>query len=441
MKKVFIIGAGLSGLISAYLLKKDAKSPINIVVFEKGLSFEKRLSSQTPNLVSGTGGAGTLFGGKFCYPPASSGIWKKTLFSTDKFESFEKDCITPFLGKISENKNNKSFCPSAECIDFQTGLLRKEYVSYLVTKDELNNFVVTLVNKLEAMNVKINNECIFKGFEKKSNGYIVSYSNNNENKIIKEQCDCIIFSTGRDSAKIISNWLSEITPLTLSNPDLGLRLSMPLKDIEAFNCIGKDVKVKKRFGDISVRTFCVCSGGNKAEILMNGFSYYDGHFDNKLTKTVNLGILARDKNIKGFEAVELYCNSLKKYLYSDFTLKDFLKHSEKLITSSNMFDNTLLAVKSFILLLQKKGIIGSDSNHYPLWLPSVDNLNLKVEIDSNCETKTKNVYVVGDATGLSRGFIQSLWSSYCACQNILQEFNYNNGVQKLEMCTEIKNIA
>jgi hypothetical protein len=143
----------------------------------------------------------------------------------------------------------------------------------------------------------------------------------------------------------------------------------------------------------------------------------------------------------GFEAVELYCNSLKKYLYSDLTLKDFIKYSDKLITSSNTFDNTFLAVKLFILLLQKKGIIGSDSGHYPLWLPSVDNLNPKVQVDSNCETMTHNVYVIGDATGLSRGFVQSLWSSYCACQNILQKINYSNGIHKVKLFAMMKNIA
>jgi len=441
MKKIVIIGAGLSGLMSAYLLKKEAETPVDIVILEKGVSFEKRLSGRNPSLVSGTGGAGTLFGGKLCYPPASSGIWKKTLFTAKKFASFEKECIIPFLNVMPQSKGNIPRYSAAGCVDFQTGLLRKEYTSFLVTKEELNNFVITLVKKLEAMNVKINNECVFKKLDKKHGGYLVSYSNNNEKKDIQEHCDYVIFSTGRDSANVITNWLSEITPLTLNHPDLGLRVSMPLENAEVFNRIGNDIKLKMRYGDISVRTFCVCSGGNKTGISMNGLRYYDGHFDNELTKVVNLGILARNKTIAGFNAAELYCNSLNKYLYSDLTLKDFLKYSDKLITSSTMFDNSLLAVKSFILLLQEKGIIGSDSGNYPLWLPSVDNLNPGVQIDSNLETMTKNVYVVGDAAGLSRGFVQSLWSSYCACQNILQKINYSIGAYKTKICAAIKNIA
>lgn len=441
MKKVIIIGAGLSGLMSAYLIKKEAESFVDVIILEKGVSFEERLSDQNPSLVSGTGGAGTLFGGKLCYPPASSGIWEKTGFTTEKFDLFEKNCINPFLKVKSQNENNIHSRYMASYVDFQTGLFRKEYASYLVTKEALNNFIIVLVKKLESMKVRINNECTFKKLDKKSDGYLISYYNNNENNEIQEYCNYIIFSTGRDSANRICNWLSEITPFTLNHPDLGLRVSMPLESTDAFNCIGKDIKLKKKYGDTCIRTFCVCSGGSKAEIIMNGLRYYDGHFDNELTKIVNLGILARNKTIIGFEAVELYCNFLKKYLYSDLTLKDFIKYSDKLITSSTTFDIILLTIKSFILLLQKKGIIGSDSGHYPLWLPSVDNLNPKVQVDSNCETMTHNVYVIGDATGLSRGFVQSLWSSYCACQNILQKINYSNGIHKMELYTTMKNIA
>ena len=69
------------------------------------------------------------------------------------------------------------------------------------------------------------------------------------------------------------------------------------------------------------------------------------------------------------------------------------------------------------------GVINRKLNEYPVSLPSVDRINPRIAINENFETPLRNVYVVGDATGISRGFIQSMWSAYCATKHILNKLN------------------
>ena len=78
MKKIAIIGAGLSGLTMAYNIKRNCGA--NVVIFEKGKCYIERIEVESNELLCGEGGAGTVFGGKLCFPPASSGVWLRSNF-------------------------------------------------------------------------------------------------------------------------------------------------------------------------------------------------------------------------------------------------------------------------------------------------------------------------------------------------------------------------
>jgi uncharacterized FAD-dependent dehydrogenase len=90
-----------------------------------------------------------------------------------------------------------------------------------------------------------------------------------------------------------------------------------------------------------------------------------------------------------------------------------------LIKSTSKYDAVLEAIVHFVKLLERNGIITSNFNSYPVYLPSIDRLNPFVATNKYFETPMRNIYVIGDAAGISRGFIQSLWSSYFASENIL----------------------
>lgn len=413
MKKIAIVGAGLSGLLTAYLISEC--SEVQVTIFEKGVPFEEREKSLTPDLLSGVGGAGTVFGGKFCLPPASAGIWKKTGYRNKDFSEFAQKCIVPFFKEdvLLQPRQLQDYMKIYE------GLYVKNYESKFVSRKNMHKFVLELLYKVEVQGVKIKSNCEFQSVEKKGEGFLVTSKCDGIQLI--QYFDNLILASGRYSSDAICKWLGKLVNVRLQNPDLGIRFTMDKLESTIFSQNGKDIKIKKKFGNIGVRTFCVCTGGGGALVDLKGMKYYDGHFDDKLTDAVNLGILARSPFIFGFEGAALFCLCLKKYIKADLSLKDYIKYSNRLIKETNMFDDILDSIKLFVLLLQQYGIIGENMDNYPVWLPSVDRLNPEIEINSFFETSCHNLYVIGDATGISRGFIQSMWSAYCVSKNIVSE--------------------
>jgi len=53
MKNIYIVGAGLSGLLAAYLVSQQ--SDAKVVILEQGDSFESRINTPHGSLISGVG--------------------------------------------------------------------------------------------------------------------------------------------------------------------------------------------------------------------------------------------------------------------------------------------------------------------------------------------------------------------------------------------------
>lgn len=420
MKEILIVGAGLSGLTAAYLIKSTTDA--NVTIIEKGVSYLERLSSDNPNMLNGVGGAGTVGGGKLCFPPASSEIWRKTGFTSSNFRVFWDRCITPFFKEI--NGIDITLKNTVNHVNILgNGTYEKKYASILLSKNEMNQFVTGLVEKALSLGTLIYTNCDFRTLEYYDfDSYIVSYLH--EGEYVRRKYDVVLFASGRSSANSLFSWLPERVKVTNKYPDLGLRFSLENLNNHAFSDVGKDVKIKTTIGDISARTFCVCSGGNKTLISMGDFQYYDGHYGDKITETSNLGLLARSPKLTGYKYAALYCNYLNKYLTSAMTLSDFVKHWNILIPETSIFDEVLCALATFVQMLQSNMMLPGNLDQCPVFLPSVDNLNAIIETNQSFETCCPNLYVIGDACGISRGFIQSMWSAHCACADIISKLNH-----------------
>ena len=105
-RKIAIVGAGLSGLVAAYNLCKNGNT--QVIIFERGKEYSKRSVLVESDLAYGEGGAGTIAGGKFCFPPASKGVWIRSQMQVDEFENFENQILRPFGGDGFINVNVKS---------------------------------------------------------------------------------------------------------------------------------------------------------------------------------------------------------------------------------------------------------------------------------------------------------------------------------------------
>lgn len=414
MKKIAIIGAGLSGLTMAYNIKKNCEA--DVVIFEKGKRYIQRIEEESDELLCGEGGAGTVFGGKLCFPPASSGVWLRSKLNNIMFEEFTQNCLASFF----PNKTIPSIMSTTQLYQKREKLFFKDYESIFLTKSEMRTFVGALISEVKELGTIIYNNCEFVDYVEK-NGKFYIRCLHDELEQENHEFDYLVFASGRLSADLTLKWLGTRTSVALQNPDLGIRFSLKYKDSAMFENIGKDVKIKAKFGNIGVRTFCVCTGGNKTRVDLKGMKYYDGHFEDKITDEVNMGILARSPYIFGYEGAALFCSCLKDYLDADFSLKDFMKYSHRMIKETNIYSDVLDSINSFLYMLKQEHIIDENLDKYPVWLPSVDRLNPIIRTNHNFETTTHNLYVIGDAVGISRGFVQSMWSAYCASEDVIKK--------------------
>lgn len=414
MKKVLIVGAGISGLIAAYQIVQNTDAKVFII--EKGKPYTERIAGMDLELASGEGGAGTVYGGKLCFPPASSGVWKRTGIQSDELAFFNKNCLKYF---IHGKKFPDNYIMSTILLK-ENNLFQKKYESILLSKSEMNQFIICLLNEVKKCGVKIFTSCEFYKLKKTKEGFRVKYKKD-DIETIEEYIDYLLFASGRLSSGQIMKWFGKQGIVMQQNPDLGIRFSIDYDKTGVFKEIGKDIKIKAKLGDIGVRTFCVCSGGSKAIVNLDGMKYFDGHFGNEITQQINLGILARSSYIYGYEGAALYCSCLRDYLRLDWSLKDFVRNRDKLVKETNLFDDVLDAITYFIYMLQKSHILEENLDKYPMWFPSVDRLNPIIQTDQYFETNCENMYVIGDAVGISRGYIQAMWSGYTAGNRIVEK--------------------
>lgn len=403
---VVVVGGGLSGLSAALSIAQAGD--VQVTILEKGDEYGARLQSAEGSILCGLGGAGTLSGGKLCFPPASKGVWRKTANMIHEFAQFRnayfsnvkvRDCnnVTPFIQRDTE----RVFC--------------KHYENKLVLKEEMNEWVSNLISSVEALGVIIRCNCEFLQFKHSDNGVIVSFRNK-DGYLERQEASYLLLGTGRTSTALLHRVLGGGQMLP-AMPDLGIRLSLDRKQHSRFAVVGKDVKLKCSVDDFLLRTFCVCSGGDVVKVSNNKQWYFDGHFGSDITNVANLGILARTPKLRGNGVAEDYLNAMQKYVNAGISLSDFMKYY-KLLAHNNQYEPLFSAIIVFVKELQKAGIIEQHPSTIPVMIPSVDRFNPTVLTSSNFETFVPRVFVVGDAAGVSRGFVQALWSGHCAAERI-----------------------
>lgn len=404
--QVYIIGGGLSGLSAAISLAQLENT--NVTILEQGFDYNTRLQSTDSNLLCGLGGAGTLGGGKLCFPPASGRIWAKTSYLCSEFWSFKQYYFGDLLSKTPTS-------PHPLIRRDESRLSWKKYDSSVVFKDSMNKWVSELILTATTLGVRIRCHCTYLTHQKEMQGFAVSFRNE-DGCIERQTVNYLLFATGRTSAPMLN---AIFHPQTSPMPDLGIRLSIDRNQEYVFSSIGRDIKLKSTIGDFSVRTFCVCSGGNSTLVTKGQHQYYDGHFTECDTGITNLGILARSKAYSGITAADDFLTSMQKYVTADMSLKDFLNY-RRLLTRNNQYNLLFDVIAEFIHRLQDAGCITQNPSSIPVMIPSVDRLNTMIVTDWGFQSIQPGIYVIGDATGLSRGFVQAMWSGYCAAEKIKQ---------------------
>ena len=454
MYDVLIIGAGPGGIFTAYeLMEKNPK--LKVAVFEMGHELKKRkcpidgdkikscIHCKSCSIMSGFGGAGAFSDGKYNITNDFGGtlyqyIGKKE--AIDLMEYVDKINLA-FGGEGTKLYSTAGTSIKKTCM--QNGLhLLDASVRHLGT--DINYVVLEQLYDHLKDTVDFYFDCVIDTVEKTDKGYKI-YSGDDA----YEGSKCVI-SAGRSGSKWMEKVCSDLDISTNSNRvDIGVRVELPA---EIFSHLTDELYESKivyrteKYEDL-VRTFCmnpkgaVVNENTNGIITVNGHSYEDPA---KQTNNTNFALLVAKHFSEPFKDSNGYGESIAKLsnmLGGGVIVQRFgdlvrgQRSTEKRVKESFTVQTLNATAGDLSLVLPKRildGIIemiyaldkvapGTANDDTLLYGVEVKFYNMEVEVDNNLMTRHKDLYVIGDGSGITHSLSHASASGVYVARQIVQE--------------------
>ena len=438
---ILIAGAGASGVFMAYELAKLGYEG-KVLMVDKGAPLEKRICpikrGVTPvcikcnpcHIMNGYGGAGTLSDGKYNITTQFGGDLHKYVGTEKALELMEYvDGVLCAMGGSDAKLYTTSRELKTEALHYDLHLLEAK-VRHLGT----DRNVKILGRIFDLIQSEI--ECRFytelvKVRRMKDGTFIVTTDKGEE-----IACEKLVLATGRSGSKWISGVCDGLGIGQKKNRvDIGVRVELPA---EIFAHITDQVYESKfvyqtdKYNDL-VRTFCmnpygeVVAENTNGIVTVNGHSYADPALR---TENTNFALLVSNTFTEPFEDSNEYGESiarLSNMLGGGVLLQRFgdlikgrrssQRRMEKCFTRPTLKatagDLSLVIPKrqlddiiEMIYALDKiaPGTANEDTLLYGV---EVKFYNMKVEVDEHLETCVKNLYALGDGSGVTHSLSQA----------------------------------
>ena len=318
MKKVGIVGGGISSLMATYNFLKSSKD-FEVTVFERGNSLENRkcpiLQKQVDKcikckncaIMEGIAGAGAFSDGKYNITTEFGG-WLQDI-RNDTLEYIEKaDKILVENGATTDrfmpNDELKKMCLKydlhmlqAECKHLGTDANFGTMVNMVKNIEKMGEKRVHILTNFDVCNIEDDE------YEKK---HIFQRVNEGNPKEYSEVFDIIIFATGRAGSHFFSNWChTHNVNLKNNQVDIGVRVELPASIWEDFERQIYEPKIvyrTKQYGDVC-RMFCFNGRGEVVTENTDGILTVNGHAykaEEKKTKNTNFAILSTTRFTEPF---------------------------------------------------------------------------------------------------------------------------------------------
>lgn len=451
---VIIIGAGPGGIFSAYELTK-MNPDLKIAVFEAGNKLNKRkcpidgekiktcINCRSCSIMSGFGGAGAFSDGKYNITNDFGGtlheyIGKKRALELMKYVD---DINMKFGGEGTKLYSTAGTRFKKICMQNDLHLLDASVrhlgtdTNYKVLENlyrELQDKVTFYFNQ-PVLEIKIIED-----------GYQIVCK--------KETYECrhCVVSVGRVGSK----WMEEICqkldiPTQNNRVDIGARIEIPA---EVFSHITDELYESKiiyrteKYGDL-VRTFCmnpkgvVVNENTNGIITVNGHSYKD---KNKQTSNTNFALLVSKRFSEPFKDSNGYGESiarLSNMLGGGVLVQRFgdlirgRRSTEKRMRDSFVTPTLNATPGDLSLVLPKRildGIIemiyaldkiapGMANDDTLLYGVEVKFYNLEVSVDENLQSKYKNLFIIGDGSGITHSLSHASASGVHVARRIIED--------------------
>ncbi len=454
MYDVLIIGAGPGGIFTAYeLMEKNPK--LKVAVFEMGHELKKRkcpidgdkikscIHCKSCSIMSGFGGAGAFSDGKYNITNDFGGTLYQYIGKKEAIDLMEYvDRINlAFGGEGTKLYSTAGTSIKKTCM--QNGLhLLDASVRHLGT--DINYVVLEQLYDHLKDAVDFYFDCVIDTVEKTDKGYKI-YSGDDA----YEGSKCVI-SAGRSGSKWMEKVCSDLDISTNSNRvDIGVRVELPA---EIFSHLTDELYESKivyrteKYEDL-VRTFCmnpkgaVVNENTNGIITVNGHSYEDPA---KQTNNTNFALLVAKHFSEPFKDSNGYGESiarLSNMLGGGVIVQRFgdlvrgQRSTEKRIKESFTVPTLNATAGDLSLVLPKRildGIIemiyaldkvapGTANDDTLLYGVEVKFYNMEVEVDNNLMTRHKDLYVIGDGSGITHSLSHASASGVYVARQIVQE--------------------
>ena len=452
---VAIIGMGPGGIYSAYEFVKSG-SKLRIALFDMGEPLEKRrcpidgdkiktcIHCKVCSIMAGFGGAGAYSDGKFNITNEFGGTLHEHIGKTKATELME------YVDKINcENGGQDTKLYINDNVEMKRFIqndlhLLKAKVRHLGTDKNLI-VLANLYNKIKDkvdfyFNTKVDTiDALVEGYHiKTENGNFL--------------CDKCIISTGRSGSKWMEELCNKLNIETLSNRvDIGVRVELPAEvfsDLTDELYESKIVYISKKYQD-KIRTFCMNPHGVVVNENTNGIITVNGHSydDPKLyTDNTNFALLVSNHFTEPFRQSNQYGESIARLSNmlgggvivqrfgdlirgqrskEDRIEKSFTRPTLKatpgdlsLVIPKRQLDDII----EMIYALDKicPGTANDDTLLYGV---EVKFYNMEVSVDKNLETTYKDLYVIGDCSGVTHSLSHASASGVYVARHIMNKEN------------------
>ncbi|MGI6324700.1 MAG: NAD(P)/FAD-dependent oxidoreductase [Bacilli bacterium] len=462
---LIIVGAGPSGIFTALELKK-LNPKVNILMLEKGNPITKRkclkreagkCASCTPcNIISGFSGAGAFSDGKLSINEHGEiggnlieyigpDTFKEVLHYTDQiYLNFGADPKVYGLENSPEFESIRRKTIQSNIRIIESGIrhlgTEKAYDIYKKIQHHLEKLKVEMLFNTPVIDFIIENNTIIGVTTEKGNYYAKK----------------VVVGVGRDGSQWLKNLCEKYNIDTeVGAIDIGIRLecdSAITKQIDEITYESKLVNFSKTFDD-KVRTFCWNPRGEVTEerydnqlSLVNGHSYKD---DKLKTNNTNFALLVSLKFTEPFKTPIEYGKhiaSLANMLsggkvlvqrYGDFkrgrrttierlarnnirpTLKDAVPGDLSLVLPYRIMLDIVETIEALDNIME--GLASESTLLYGVEAKFYSN---KIKVTGNFETTIKNLHVLGDGAGITRGLIQASMNGVVFARQLVENKNH-----------------
>ena len=451
---VIIIGAGPGGIFSAYELA--LRNPqLKVAVFEAGHALSKRhcpidgnkikncIGCKSCSIMSGFGGAGAFSDGKYNITNAFGGTLYEYIGKEKALDLmyYVDDINMRYGGEGTKLYSTAGSKFKKECIQHDLHLLDAS-VRHLGT--DINYIVLeNIYNELKEK-ADFFFDTPVETVRKTEGGYIV-VTNDKE-----YSCEKCVISVGRIGSKWMEKVCRDLKIPTKSNRvDLGVRVELPADVFSHLTDELYESKIVYRtntYGD-KVRTFCmnpkgaVVAENTNGIITVNGHSYEDPA---KHTENTNFALLVSQKFSEPFKDSNGYGESiarLSNMLGGGVLVQRFgdlirgRRSTQERVDEAFLVPTLKATPGDLSLVLPKRildGIIemiyaldkvapGTANDDTLLYGVEVKFYNMEVSVNSDLECCHKNLYIIGDGSGITHSLSHASASGVHVARKIIEK--------------------